>query len=1027
MPANSAQKSSTSGFSARRLSIAEEDVANGLDRANLNELRLRFLELSQHRATHLRDSLRPGQQLFLDLLPLLFHLNHPSLPGYVSESAPCGVCNFKVGREHVKAARTIAKSFSLQRDPNSSMHISAIYLMGSCGSLAHNNRSDIDAWVCTAAELDDTRHEALQRKCAAISAWAATLKLEVHFFVMHEASFRQHKRAPMGGENCGRTQHYLLLDELYRTAIIAAGNIPLWWLVPQSHDSEYTAYAASLIEKRHINEGEFTDYGSAAEIPAAEFISAGVWQLYKGISSPYKALLKLMLVEAYAADPAAPTLSAELKQKIYSGDYGLDELDPYLQVYRRVERYLLANEQHDRLELARRCLYFKAGIKLSRAPVEAENSESLGRALEDPRYWRRSLMHKLVAEWGWRRPQLRKLDDSPGWSFNEIVAEQHRLTRELVHSYRLLSTLVKRQQEQPGESASLARSFEQDSRELNILGRQLYAIFEQKPHKVSRLAASLANQTEQELIHLTLEHNADGKPIWAAQLAANDTGERETVKRAESAAEVLVWCIINGLVGSTTRFNVDEGDHELSEYEIRQLCTSLANQLPCLGDGAARDAKQRFAKPAHNVLCIFIANCGIDPLKAQRAQGTLRVSAKNDPLAYSGLQENLVASLTLVQVNSWQETFCYHFHGEHALNECLTHYLALGQQANSPDKSQALPQRSILCACATRPGPIASRLESLLDDIEKCYFTESNGCLQPCEKTRSERRYVFQSAYGFHVMNWNKETPQLTLIGSETELLEHLSNPDHASAVTIDSYALQQHPLSTICRKLEAGQRDRSAGNSQSAAANRVRVFYVVKDGFAETYLTDQRHALCYARIPYESTRALILPLRQFIERSSLRRSASGAEAGDEFASFGFDDSALSPLTQASQELPDIEFFALQQNAGHYSATLVPTEANISAKYLPIKAVGSQSTDGHIDWAIHCNDELFDQAILGERLFTEVATSIKKYRRPGQPAYRCYINDIEVHRQCGGSNTLVQDFYYKNRLEDALNNAFALL
>ncbi|NNC54469.1 MAG: hypothetical protein HKO07_01970, partial [Pseudomonadales bacterium] len=66
-------------------------------------------------------------------------------------------------------------------------------------------------------------------------------------------------------------------------------------------------------------------------------------------------------------------------------------------------------------------------------------------------------------------------------------------------------------------------------------------------------------------------------------------------------------------------------------------------------------------------------------------------------------------------------------------------------------------------------------------------------------------------------------------------------------------------------------------------------------------------------------------------------------------------------------------------------------------------------------------------AILGESLFTEVAASIKKFRRADQPAYRCYINDIEVHRKSGGNTTLVQDFYYKNKLEDALNNAFALL
>ena len=65
--------------------------------------------------------------------------------------------------------------------------------------------------------------------------------------------------------------------------------------------------------------------------------------------------------------------------------------------------------------------------------------------------------------------------------------------------------------------------------------------------------------------------------------------------------------------------------------------------------------------------------------------------------------------------------------------------------------------------------------------------------------------------------------------------------------------------------------------------------------------------------------------------------------------------------------------------------------------------------------------------MLGEQLFRQVASSIKKFRNSDQPAYRCYINDIEVHRACLTDTTLVQDFYYKNQLEEALNDAFVQL
>ncbi|NNL56761.1 MAG: class I adenylate cyclase [Pseudomonadales bacterium] len=1025
MQSNNAQQLAARSTQLDQPAIDEQNVVEGLDRVNLTNLRNRFLDINRIRLQRLQHALLPGQRIFLDLLPLLFHINHPALPGYGNAAVPTGIRHFKVSREAVKAARSLSKTFALQRDPNPELQISAIYLMGSSGSLAHNNRSDLDIWICPAGPLDDETQRALQKKCDALTEWASKLCLEAHFFIMHDASFREQQRAAMDKENCGRTQHFLLLDEFYRTAVQLAGSTPLWWFVPQSFDHEYGSYSETLLGKRYISEMACTDFGSAATIPAHEFISAGVWQLYKGIESPHKALLKLLLIEAYAAEPDNANLSAEFKRRVYEGDYQVDELDPYLQVYRRVESYLKANDAPERLELARRCLYFKAGIKLSCAPEDVDATGLLSKRLEQPQHWRRNLMHKLVAEWGWKRAQLIKLDQRDQWQFSEMAAEQQQLIKELVNSYRLLSTLVK-QQQVDGNNQFDASALEAHSLELNILGRQLYAAFEQKPHKIARLTAAVAANTAQELITLRQEKNTTGKPIWIAELDAAGQPVREIVKKAESPAEILVWCIANGLANSSTRFNIEPGEHDLTDYEVRQLLTSLANQLPLRRQAANDDAgKERFAKPARVSQCLFIANCGLDPLKVQKDQGLLRVSEKVDPLAFSGVEENLVGSVTLVLINSWQETFCYHFAGADAVNECLVHYFGLASEQRGAANT-TLAERTVLCACPSRPGPIANRLASLLDDIEQCYF-DNQAVGAPC----NERRYVFQSAFGYHVFDWQQQRPAIQLIESTGKLLEHLSNPDNASAVSIDSYALQDHPLSTICRKLEAGTNDAGA-ESRSSVGNRIRVFYEVDGDFAHTYLTDKNHAICYAHIPYESTRALIMPLRQFIERSSLRHATANPHA----AAMGIDTVPCSSqmLTGSAghmlitgQEIPDIEFFALQKNGTGYSTTQVPTESNISAKYLPIKAVGAQNAAGQIDWVIHCNDELFDQAVLGEQLFSAVAASIKKFRKSDQPAYRCYINDIEVHRSGHASSSLVQDFYYKNLLEDSLNNAFVQL
>ncbi|MFU1925497.1 class I adenylate cyclase, partial [Klebsiella pneumoniae] len=68
---------------------------------------------------------------------------------------------------------------------------------------------------------------------------------------------------------------------------------------------------------------------------------AGLWQLSKAIDSPYKSLLKLLLTEAYASEhPRVRCVALRFKEQVFAGQLDLDELDPYVLVYRHLERYL---------------------------------------------------------------------------------------------------------------------------------------------------------------------------------------------------------------------------------------------------------------------------------------------------------------------------------------------------------------------------------------------------------------------------------------------------------------------------------------------------------------------------------------------------------------------------------------------------------------------------------------------------------------------------------------------------------------
>ena len=49
-----------------------------------------------------------------------------------------------------------------------------------------------------------------------------------------------------------------------------------------------------LFERWLVNPHNVVDLGAVPHVPASEFFGATLWQLYKGISSPHKALLKLV-------------------------------------------------------------------------------------------------------------------------------------------------------------------------------------------------------------------------------------------------------------------------------------------------------------------------------------------------------------------------------------------------------------------------------------------------------------------------------------------------------------------------------------------------------------------------------------------------------------------------------------------------------------------------------------------------------------------------------------------------------------
>ena len=161
------------------------------------------------------------------------------------------------------------------------------------------------------------------------------------FFLMCDEHFRNGEVTALSSESSGTAQHYLLLDEFYRTGVLIEGRPPVLWLVPPNIEKNYPEIIEHMVTQRFIQLEEYLDFGPVENIQPEEYFGATLWQLSKAIDLPCKSLLKILLLEAYAREyPRFNFLSLRYKEAVYEGEVSMERLDTYVPLYEKVEDHL---------------------------------------------------------------------------------------------------------------------------------------------------------------------------------------------------------------------------------------------------------------------------------------------------------------------------------------------------------------------------------------------------------------------------------------------------------------------------------------------------------------------------------------------------------------------------------------------------------------------------------------------------------------------------------------------------------------
>ena len=382
------------------------------------------------------------QRIFFEQLPVLLHFNHPLLPGYIQD-APCGIEHFELSRYQQSYIDELcsATGYSGLADPGR-RDIMSVYSMGSTGSIGQNSRSDLDIWVCHSHDMSKRGRFLLEQKCGIISNVAAGRGVEVNFFLVPDDKFTgaQEESSTLSSEDCGSAQRLLLLDEFYRSALHIAGRWLVWYLVPDEYDTidRYDRCVAGIMSELGSGSSDWFDLGTCNTISAEEFFGSALWLIYKGIHSPYKAVLKILLTEAYSAEfPETRLISQIVRRHCQLDSAYSNQMDPYYQTFMKVRGYLGARNDSKRMELAAGSFYLKMTDGLSPD----------GRSTADS--FRRAEVEEFIRDGNISEATRRYVDGRSRWRISDVRLAYHVITETLMQSYRFLGS------ERPGSGHPL--------------------------------------------------------------------------------------------------------------------------------------------------------------------------------------------------------------------------------------------------------------------------------------------------------------------------------------------------------------------------------------------------------------------------------------------------------------------------------------------------------------------------------------------------------------------------------------------
>ena len=654
----------------------------------------RYVAFNEERLSKAKEVMDKRTRNIFEQVPVMLHYNDPHIPGFRNKSLPFGIDGF-VPNDYQKL--WISK---LGVDPNISSAgrhtIKALYCMGSTASIGQGKASDLDLWVCVDSDLSAEENSTLRDKCSFITSYAASLGVEVNLFITPEDRFVTGMSGEMDTEDCGSAQSLFLLDEFYRSSIRICGRCIIWYLISPDEELEnYHEAVAAIKDSGFGNYDLWFDFGSITKSSPSEYFGSGLWLLYKGIDSPFKAVLKSLLMEAYAANyPSVELVSLQFKRQLFKNIHSGPNVDAYFLMYRRVSAYLKSINDYARLELVRRCFFMKVCSSLD------------GMSECRQKHMRIRLLRRMCVLWHWNISEQDFTENLKTRSVEDMLDTEQQLFDSFMKSYKALL----------GFSVSHGIEYAITSDDAGVLSRKLYAAYDRYDGKILHISRSLKGTLTQKKLYFI--HTGDNRLCLSGYHVYASTDPYTLLESGEiyfckSLTEAVVWCVYNGICDHETKIAYQGTDSTLMMAKLRKLIDKL---LSFFKKSDLSVVQQDLSRTRRLRACLGLINFEED----ETLDSSISVGvAEGTSLSCGHEKHCLIGSVAAITINSWGEVNCHNFaHGGQGVVELMTYVM---RQNARDDTEVSLVKRTTFYSCSLNCSElIRYDLEELLRELAWC-------------------------------------------------------------------------------------------------------------------------------------------------------------------------------------------------------------------------------------------------------------------------------------------------------------------